>query len=60
MLAAIFMQEHSYAVYLMKKEGLSRVDVLEVISHRHDQSLPNEEEAEKGKESFLEKYTIER
>ena len=59
MLAAIFMQEHSYAVYLMKKEGLSRVDVLEVISHRHDQSLPNEEEAEKGKESFLEKYTIE-
>ena len=59
MLAAIFMQEHSYAVYLMKKEGLSRVDVLEVISHRHDQSLPNEEEAEQGKESFLEKYTIE-
>lgn len=59
MLAAIFMQEHSYAVYLMKKEGLSRVDVLEVISHRHDQSLPNEVEAEKSKESFLEKYTIE-
>ena len=36
MIAAIFMQEHSYAVYLMKKEGIARVDVLEVISHRYD------------------------
>ena len=35
MIASIFMQEHSYAVYLMKKEGLSSVDVLEVISHSH-------------------------
>ena len=33
MIAAIFMQEHSYAVYLMKKEDISRVDILEVISH---------------------------
>ena len=40
MIAAIFMQEHSYAVYLMKKEGIARVDVLEVISHRYDKGKP--------------------
>jgi len=38
MLASIFMQEHSYAVYLMKKEGIARVDILEVISHAHTES----------------------
>ncbi len=61
MIAAIFMQEHSYAVYLMKKEGLSRVDVLEVISHRFDQgeSTQSQEGKEKDKESFLDKFTIE-
>lgn len=33
MIAAIFMQEHSYAAYLMKKESIDRIDILEVISH---------------------------
>jgi ATP-dependent Clp protease ATP-binding subunit ClpA len=58
MIAAIFMQEHSYAVYLMKKEGLSRVDILEVISHRN---LPQETEAKEGKkeEGLLDQFTIE-
>jgi len=60
MIAAIFMQEHSYAVYLMKKEGLSRVDILEVISHRN---LPKEgtqkEGKEKKEESFLDQFTME-
>jgi ATP-dependent Clp protease ATP-binding subunit ClpA len=32
MLASIFIQKHSYAAYLMNKEGIERVDVLEVIS----------------------------
>lgn len=58
MLAAIFMQEHSYAVYLMKKEGIARVDVLEVISHRYDKGKPETEGAEK-KESLLEQFTME-
>ena len=47
MIASIFMQEHSYAVYLMKKEGIARVDVLEVISHRYDKVKgPTEETKE--------------
>ncbi len=58
MIAAIFMQEHSYAVYLMKKEGIARVDVLEVISHRYDKVKPEAEGAEK-KESLLDQFTME-
>jgi len=58
MLAAIFMQEHSYAVYLMKKEEISRVDILEVISHA---SVANEsvENNEKKEETLLSQFTIE-
>jgi len=60
MIAAIFMQEHSYAVYLMKREGLSRVDILEVISHRN---LPKEGTSKEGKEkkdeSLLDQFTME-
>ncbi|MGC9351796.1 MAG: AAA family ATPase, partial [Sulfurovum sp.] len=58
MIAAIFMQEHSYAVYLMKKEEIARVDVLEVISHREP-----ENKTQKGKEkegdSLLSEFTTE-
>ncbi|WP_309497024.1 ATP-dependent Clp protease ATP-binding subunit ClpA [Sulfurovum sp.] len=58
MIAAIFMQEHSYAVYLMKKEGLSRVDVLEVISHRYEK-VDNETTTPKEEESLLAQFTME-
>jgi len=58
MLAAIFKQEHSYAVYLMKKEGIARVDVLEVISH-HDTEAERPEGKEKKEESLLDTFTME-
>jgi ATP-dependent Clp protease ATP-binding subunit ClpA len=58
MLAAIFMQEHSYAVYLMKKEGIDRVDILEVISHSYNTGI-QEKKDEKKDESFLSKFTVE-
>ncbi len=58
MIAAIFMQEHSYAVFLMKKEGVARVDVLEVISHRYDQAHTGTE-GQKKEETLLEQFTIE-
>ncbi|HHD78126.1 MAG TPA: ATP-dependent Clp protease ATP-binding subunit ClpA [Epsilonproteobacteria bacterium] len=58
MIAAIFMQEHSYAVYLMKKEGLSRVDILEVISHRYDK--PHVEDKKTNEEeTLLDQFTME-
>lgn len=48
MLAAAFLQKHSYAVYLMRREGIERVDILEAISHQQldaqqkEQSSPDE------------------
>jgi len=62
MIAAIFIQEHSYAVYLMKKEDISRVDVLEVISHRYDKvrgASNSDEDAGEKKESMLQQFTVE-
>jgi len=58
MIAAIFMQEHSYAVYLMKKEGIARVDVLEVISH-HDTGTQTGTKEKKKEETYLDQFTIE-
>jgi len=59
MVAAIFMQEHSYAVYLMKKEGIARVDILEVISHRYDKKVEGASEEEKKDKTLLEQFTVE-
>ncbi|QOR62266.1 ATP-dependent Clp protease ATP-binding subunit ClpA [Sulfurovum sp. ST-21] len=58
MLASIFMQEHSYAVYLMKKEGIARIDILEVISHNHTEEGAPSKQSEK-EETLLEQFTIE-
>jgi len=59
MVAAIFMQEHSYAVYLMKKEGLSRVDILEVISHSFEKIDNPSKKRNDKEETYLDKFTME-
>ncbi len=59
MLAAIFMQEHSYAVYLMRKEGIARVDILEVISHSREGGPQTETEGPAKEETVLEQFTME-
>ena len=58
MIAAIFLQEHSYAVYLLKKEGIARVDVLEVISHYSVGKEAKTKESKK-EETLLEQFTME-
>ena len=57
MLASIFLQENSYALYLMKKEGIERVDILEVISHQNMDNITVEDK--KSEETMLEQFTIE-
>ena len=57
MIAAIFLQEHSYAVYLMKKKGIVRVDVLEVISH--DVEKKQSHTKEEKEETLLDQFTVE-
>lgn len=61
LLAAIFTETESHAVYYLKQQTLSRLDILECISHgivepsHHDELL--DEEADIPEKSALEQYT---
>jgi len=64
-LAAIFDEEDSYAVYYLKSHGISRLDVLEFISHGGGREQAQAEgtggeEQQEGKPggSALEQYTV--
>ncbi|EPR44107.1 ATP-dependent Clp protease, ATP-binding subunit clpA [Desulfovibrio sp. X2] len=64
-LAALFDEEDSYAVYFLKSQGVSRLDVLEFISHTITESLDDEAEQKTGpakeaekEDKFLEQYTV--
>ncbi len=57
LLAALFDEEHSYSVYLLKEQGISKLDILEVIAHQPEPATttkPNQ----KGDESYLAKFTV--
>jgi ATP-dependent Clp protease ATP-binding subunit ClpA len=53
LMAAIFEEENTYAHLLLEEHDISRVDVLEVISH-HGVEAQNESDTQ----SYLEKFTI--
>ncbi len=65
-LAAIFAEAESFAVYFLHSEGISKLDVTEYLSHGlereetpQEEKKPEEKSAEKTKENeALEKYTI--
>jgi ATP-dependent Clp protease ATP-binding subunit ClpA len=66
-LASIFMEKDSHAVYFLNEEGISRLDVLRVISHEIPTEIANPEpeldesadqKSPKKKASPLEAYTI--
>ena len=54
LMAAIFEEKHTYSAILLEEHNISRVDVLEVISHQNIDSPDSTED-----ESHLSKYTIE-
>ena len=54
LLAALFEEEQSYAFMLLEQQEISRLDILEIISHQDVDA----EEASSGEESFLVKYTV--
>ena len=66
-LASIFMEKDSHAVYFLNEEGISRLDVLRVISHElpiepsesaPETSAPDEQKSTKKKANPLEAYTV--
>jgi len=52
LLAALYEEENSFSFILLNEYQVSRLDVLELISHRDKNSEPN------NKESFLSKYCL--
>ncbi|MEE8587801.1 MAG: AAA family ATPase, partial [Sulfurimonadaceae bacterium] len=55
LMAAVFEEEHTFAIALLQDQEISRVDVLEVISHQDvDTATTTGDETE----SYLDKYTI--
>ena len=52
LLAALYEEEHTYAYMLLNEYQISRLDILEIISHTDIQKTANE------KESNLDKYAI--
>ncbi|SHO80181.1 ATP-dependent Clp protease ATP-binding subunit ClpA [hydrothermal vent metagenome] len=55
MLLAIFTQKNSFALLLMQREGVERLDILNLISHSTTRS---EQKDESKNETNLDKYTI--
>ena len=57
MLVAIFEEEHSYSVQLLKNFGVEKLDILEIITNKEDPSV-KEKTSSEDKKSALEMYTI--
>ncbi|MRJ03135.1 MAG: ATP-dependent Clp protease ATP-binding subunit ClpA [Epsilonproteobacteria bacterium] len=54
LLAALFDEEHSYSVYLLKEQGITKLDILEAISSPQEEK----EERKLDEDSYLAKFTI--
>ena len=57
MLIALFDEEHSYSVQLLKQYGVEKLDILEVVTNHEDPSV-KEQTSTEDKKSALEMYTI--
>ncbi len=64
LLAAIMTEEDSYAVFFLKQEGISRVDILEAISHgilksrESQRPVEPKKSVQKKENTALDRYTI--
>ena len=58
LLAALFDEEHSYSVYLLKEQGINKLDILEIISHHKEIIEQKNREKKNSEESYLEKFTV--
>jgi ATP-dependent Clp protease ATP-binding subunit ClpA len=54
LIAAVYEERHAYACMLLEEYGIERVDVLEAISHRDDDSFADESQSD----GALQKYAI--
>jgi len=54
LLAALYEEEHTFSYMLLQQYNISRLDILEIISHGYEEKENPQEE----KKSFLDKYSI--
>ncbi len=54
LIAAVYEERHTYACMLLEEYGIERVDVLEAISHKEEESYTHESQSE----GALQKYAI--
>ena len=57
MLVSLFDEEHSFAVGLLRQQGVEKIDILEIITNHEDPSI-KENNNQEDKKSVLEAYTI--
>jgi ATP-dependent Clp protease ATP-binding subunit ClpA len=57
-LAAIFAERDSYAVYFLQSEGLERVEIVDYISHGLPTEASESEAPQETKQSLLERHTV--
>ena len=57
MLIALFDEEHSYSVQLLKQYGVEKLDILEIVTNHEDPSV-KEQQGMEDKKSALEMYTV--
>ncbi len=53
---AMYEEEHCYGIYLLKKQGVQKLDILREVANHDD--LPSKENGEEEKGEFLKSYTI--
>lgn len=56
MLIALFDEDHSYSVLILREQGVDKIDILEVITNMEDPSIKSETKTDK--KSALEQFTI--
>ncbi len=57
MLIALFDEEHSYSIHLLRQHGVEKLDILEIVTNHEDPSI-KEQTSSEDKKSALEMYTV--
>lgn len=60
LLASLFDEEHAFSVYLLKQQGISKLNVIEYITEaaHHEHESRGDEKQSNQEESYLEKFAL--
>ena len=58
LLAALFEEDSSYGITLLRSYGVEKVDILEAISHRGDAEEPKSKKSGQKQKSYIDEFTV--